>query len=225
MLNNKVISYLTLRKTIGILGILLPLVLAIGTIISKGELFIASSISKYYYTETRNILIAILSAVALFMFAYRGYDKKDRIAGKIAFVSALGIALFPTSPPQTFANMCQADNNIFTIIVIIHYISSISFFLVLAYFSHCLFTRTLNNDSKNHTLQKKKRNIIYKICAYIILGSLISIIIYSVFKCNLQFLHKNHFIFWLETISLFAFGTSWLVKGKFILKDKQEATL
>lgn len=220
MSNSKIISYLTLRKSIGILGISLPIILLFWTIITKGEFFIASSISKYYYTDSRNILVVIMSAVAFFMFAYRGYEKKDRIAGKVAFISALGIALFPTNPPQTFNEMCQADNHIFSFVVIIHYISSIVFFLVLAYFSLFLFTRTINNDIKNHTPQKKQRNIIYKVCAYIILASLLLLIVYVFFKCRFPILHKYHFIFWLETIALFAFGTSWLVKGQFILKDK-----
>lgn len=27
-------------------------------------------------------------------------------------------------------------------------------------------------------------------------------------------------VFWLETVALLAFGTSWLVKGELVLKDK-----
>jgi len=220
MSNNQVISYLSLRRSIGILGIALPIVVAIGSIIVKKEFYFEASISKYYYTDSRNIFVAILSAVALFMFAYRGYDRKDRIAGKIASISALGIALFPTNQPQFFSEMCQSNNHIFTFIVIIHYISAITFFIVLGYFSLFLFTRTTNNDTKNHTLQKKQRNIIYKVCGYIIWGSIALLIIYTIFKCKFPILHKYHFIFWIETLALFAFGASWLVKGKFILEDK-----
>lgn len=219
MKNNKVISYLTIRKSIGILGISLPFLLIIVTSIYRGEFFIASSISKFYYTASRNVLVGVFSAVAIFMFAYRGYDKKDRIAGKIAFFAAIGAAYFPTTTIN-YLQACETNVQIFTLRVVIHYISAITFFLVLIYFSLFLFTRTTNNDKNNYTKQKKQRNLVYKFCGYIILGSLILLIIYTIFKCQLPILHKYHIIFWLESIALFAFGTSWLVKGKFILDDK-----
>ena len=77
-------SYLALRKAVGWIGILLPFALMLGVIlIFKGEI-IQESISHYYHTEMRNVLVGALCAVALFMFFYTGYDKWDDWAGNVA---------------------------------------------------------------------------------------------------------------------------------------------
>jgi hypothetical protein len=69
------ISYLTLRKTIGWLGLLLPVVLFFGNYIIS---FVTeyenscnpfkSSISHYYYTRMGEIFTGTLCAVSLFLF-------------------------------------------------------------------------------------------------------------------------------------------------------------
>ena len=87
-------TVITLRRTIGILGIALPLIVAVGAVTLGNCSSIQRSISLYYNTVMRNVFVGILSATALFMFAYRGYDYRDRIAGIAAFVFALGIAFF-----------------------------------------------------------------------------------------------------------------------------------
>lgn len=52
-----VISYLTLRKTIGILGIFLPLTLVIGSILFGDCITIQQSISNYYHTNMRDVFV------------------------------------------------------------------------------------------------------------------------------------------------------------------------
>jgi hypothetical protein len=50
-----IISYLAMRRMIGILGVALPIVLVIGGFI-QDEIAIQPSISGYYYTNMRDIL-------------------------------------------------------------------------------------------------------------------------------------------------------------------------
>src|SRR6266540_6600402 len=92
-----VLSYLGLRKAIGIIGTALPFVLAFGKILLEGP-GIQSSISDYYHTGMRDIFVGSLCAIAVFLMSYRGYDRKDDIAGDLACVFALGVALFPIAP-------------------------------------------------------------------------------------------------------------------------------
>src|SRR5579859_3357286 len=92
-----VVSYLDLRKAVGIIGLALPFVLAFGDILLHG-LRIENSISSYYYTEMRNIFVGSLCAIAIFLMSYRGYDRRDAIAGNLAFVFAIGVAFIPTTP-------------------------------------------------------------------------------------------------------------------------------
>ena len=66
-----VLSYLSLRKAVGIIGFALPFVLASGKCLFQSP-GLQASISCYYYT--------------------------DKIAGILACVFAVGVAFFPTNP-------------------------------------------------------------------------------------------------------------------------------
>ncbi len=92
-----VLSYLGLRKAVGIIGFALPFVLAFGKILLQGP-GIQSSISGYYYTDMRNIFVGSLCAIGVFLMSTKGYDRRDEVAGILACVFAIGVALFPTTP-------------------------------------------------------------------------------------------------------------------------------
>ena len=121
-----VLSYLALRKAIGVLGIALPFVLALGGMLLDGP-GIQTTISNYYYTSMRNVFVGTLCAIGVFLLSYRGYDRRDDIAGDIACVFALGVAFFPTTPPVTPSGLQRLDG-------IIHLASAAAFFLTLSYF-------------------------------------------------------------------------------------------
>jgi hypothetical protein len=219
--NHLVVSFLTLRKSIGILGVALPFALMTGTIAAGACSEILGSVSEYYHTITRNIFVGFLSALSLFFFCYKGYDRSDNIAAKLASLFALGIAFFPTNidtafPPCTFAPLRNEN-----IIGSIHLFSAASFFLVLSYFSLFLFTKT---DQASPTPEKKKRNKVYKVCGWIMLSCLLILFVYFVFVPDHIYKSLQAFkpVFFLETICLIAFGTSWLTKGEALLSDKLE---
>ena len=75
-----------IRKLIGTLGLLLPIVLPI----AKGE-FLASISHYYYHTLSSLIFIIILSSFGLFLLSYRGY-KIDTSTEKISddFLTNIG---------------------------------------------------------------------------------------------------------------------------------------
>ncbi len=210
------ISYLTLRKAVGILGIFLPVVLAIGVYLFSNCSFIQDSISDYYYTIMGNLFVGTLCAVGLFLFSYKGYEQKDLIASRLACFFALCVAFFPTYGPEPPFVCNVLHRNSSSLSSTIHDVSAALFFLTLAYFSLFLFTKSSGHPTGN----KRKRNTIYKICGYTILASIVLLILY--FKIpGLQSRFKEYKpVFMLETISLWAFGFSWLTKGEFILKDK-----
>ena len=76
------ISYLRLRRIIGILGIALPIVLMVwGFALSGWSIDLQNSISDYYGLRTWDALFGILFAIAWFLFIYKGYETMDDIAG------------------------------------------------------------------------------------------------------------------------------------------------
>lgn len=199
-----VISYLTLRKIVGILGVSLPVVLAIGAaaIFHEG---IQYSISDYYYTGMGNVFVGMLWAIGIFLLSYKGYERKDDVAGDVACVCAIGVSLFPTSRPDAPLSIIGAA----------HLIFAAALFLTLAYFSLFLFTKT---DQAVPTLQKLQRNNVYRVCGIAILGCLLLIAIAALPALKGP-LHPYDPRFWLESIAIVAFGISWLTKGEAILAD------
>lgn len=214
----QIISYTILRRTLGILGVLLPIVLVIGAMVIGNCCEVQSSISNYYYTRMRNVFVGFLCAYSLFLWAYKGYPGNiwDNWLGNIACILGLGVAFLPTAVDETELTSCittLVDNGI---IGWLHLFCAASFFIVLAIYSIFIFTK----GSSSPTSQKKKRNRLYRICGYTMLVNILLMAIYVlVFRKIFPAWEKAAPVFWLEAIALWAFGISWLTKGEVFLTD------
>ncbi|UCH61872.1 MAG: DUF998 domain-containing protein [Fidelibacterota bacterium] len=209
--NNMVISYLTLRKAVGILGTALPFVLFLGALIIF-RTGVQSSISAYYHTGMGDVYVGTLCVIGLFLFSYKGYPPHDNLAGHLGCVFAVGTALFPAAPECSPTN-CEL------IIGYVHFSIAAFFFFTLIYFSIFLFTKT--DPDKPATKQKGQRNIVYKVCGYIMIICILLVGLYHFLPANVTSpLKKFHPVFWLEAAAIVAFGISWLIKGETLLKDK-----
>jgi len=197
----ELVSYWTLRKLVGVLGAFLPVFLVIGCFVYGGCTELEDSISDYYDTRVRDLFVGILFAIAWFFFAYRGYEPRDDMAGDLACVFMLGVALFPTTSEIPYIRA-------------IHFSSAAALFLVLAYFSLKLFTK----GDEPFTDEKKKRNKVYRACGVIMLVCIGMIFVYYVLLRD-SGLATVKPVFWLESVALAAFGVSWLTKGEMILSD------
>lgn len=217
-------SYLRIRKLIGTLGILLPV------LVYFFHKDLLASISHYYYTESSVFFIAILSAFGFFLISYRGYDKdpakdilSDNIITNISGFAVLIVVLIPTSCGGSASDLitntiCQTkyyplfghDNFILNTV---HLISAAVFLFTMGWMSVFRFTRT---DTK----EKKKAEIaIYKCCGYTVWACIGILLVQFVGERFGAKLHISRYdVFILETIAVTAFGFSWLVKGK-ALKD------
>lgn len=204
-----VVSYLGLRKAVGIIGCALPFVLAFGKILFQGP-GLQESISGYYYTDLRDVFVGSLCAIGVFLMSCRGYDRRDEIAGRFACVFAIGVTLFPTTP---YVGATSQDK----LIGALHLSLAALLFLTLAYFSLAQFTKT--GPDKDPTRQKRQRNIVYRVCGYTILVCIFLIVVVKLppVKTVVEPLTP---VFWLESLAVVAFGVAWLVKGETILKDQ-----
>jgi hypothetical protein len=205
-----IISYLTLRKTVGLLGVSLVPVMVIGSfiidhLINGQPATILTSVSAYYYSSMRNELEGIIFGIGMFLLCYNGYTRQDSIISKLAGFFGLCIALFPTSPSSE-----KGD-----VVSVIHYVTAGIFFALLAYMSVFLFTKT----SGNPTPQKLKRNRIYRICGIAMAVAVTGIPLDGINPIydKIGFLHPTLI---LELLALASFGISWLTKGEIWMKDK-----
>src|SRR3954471_7887019 len=68
-----VISYLGVRRAIGAVGLLLPVLLGpVGWLVFGIE--IQDNMSSYYHTLLRDVFVGALCTIGVFLFCYRGYD-------------------------------------------------------------------------------------------------------------------------------------------------------
>ena len=206
-----VFTYLEVRRTIGILGLLFPFILLIGALILF-QTGIQSSISNYYHTGMRDVFVGMLFVMGFFLFAYKGYERSDNIAGNLACIFAVGVALFPCTPDT-------GPTIIDHIIGYVHLAFAILFFLTLIYISLFLFTKT--NPDKPPTKRKLQRNTVYRICGYAMIVCIALIFVYLILPDPIaSFFEPLNPVYWLETFTVLAFGASWFTKGEAILKDE-----
>jgi hypothetical protein len=203
-----VLSYLALRRAVGVVALGLPFALAIPWWVLRH--IVEGSISDYYYTGMRNLFVGSLCAISMFMLCCRGYDRKDEIAGLFSSLCALCVAFLPTEPIPCFTPR-QHD------IGVAHYTFATLLFSTLAYFCLVLFKMTAEN--KKVTRKKLQRNRVYTVCGYVIIASMLLIALLRLLKveCLVGNLAPT---FCFESTALIAFGVAWLIKGETFLKDE-----
>lgn len=214
------ISYLAIRRAVGVLGIALPIVVSVGAVIFGNCHVLKDSISDYYYTIMGSTLTGILCAMALFMYSYNGFNKWDRVASALACIFALGVAFFPMNVDYRCVT-CNYCNVMYREVQpwrnIVHFGSATALFFDFGCMSLFLFTKS-NKPKNERGRRKNQRNIIYKTCGIIIFTTLAfaSLILLNIIPKTLI----PHSTLWVEIIMLWAFGFSWLVKGETLLKDR-----
>jgi hypothetical protein len=210
-----IVSYLTMRRAIGILGMILPLIVILGGFIQlPGE--VQPSISDYYYTNMRDFFVGLMCAVSLFLVTYKGYDNLDDAVTNLCGLFAFFIAAFPTCiihGDHARVGILQLPD---TVSMYVHLASAFLFFLLLALNSMFLFTKTTSADISD---AKRRRNFIYRLCGIVILASLFLLAIYVLFLQKTP-VAKALPVLVLEAVMLLAFGFSWLVKGDTLFRDR-----
>lgn len=200
---------------IGLLGIILSPLLIVISVSLEGCQIVQDAISTYYYTISRNVFVGTLCALALCLMVYRGYSAFDEWLANAAAFFALGVAFFPTS---VTAVDCIEQSVPGSIISTVHFISAALLFITFAVFSLFLFTKS---DKEKLSTRKKRENLIYRSCGIIIVICLVAIFVYMKFVEPL--FSELSPVFWLESIALWAFSISWLVKSKIIIPEAAES--
>lgn len=195
-------AYITYRRLIGFIGILLPFVLLVGVGVQE-------SISACYYTAMQDIFVGALITAGVFLTLYTIYSLADNIISTIAGITGITTALFPMKN-NLFQQVgfLQLPQNISGVI---HYISAGTFFLCLAVMAFFFFTKSVGGMTE----RKRIRNVIYRIS-----GIVIVLLILILAILGFAGIDMKNFTFIAETIMLLAFGVSWFIKGETILKDK-----
>lgn len=207
------INVVKLRKILGWLGALLPWIVAGLYMLFEVKAFVlpGSISATYYVASCITPFMVILGAASILLICYDGYDKQDSIVCTLAGIFGLCICLFPCA--ATGLPLVGTFQLPTIVSGWVHNISAIIFFALLAYNSYFLFTKS----SGEITPEKKKRNLIFKICGIGMLASFVLLIPLGLLGIS--------FATWLvEAIALMFFGISWLTKSQcytWLFKDKK----
>ena len=200
----KSIDTVRLRKWVGWLGMLLPIIVLMLCLMFQcvpGDHYFPDSISAtYYYAPTITPFMIILGSAGILLMCYRGYSPIDDVINTFTGIAAECICLFPCwngnyDVVGTFQIPVKVS-------MWIHNASAVIFFGLLAYNLIFLFTKSDGEMTKN----KKRRNIIYRVCGIGMVVSLLAIIVVSIFGIWAGT--------WLvEAVALFFFGIGYLTKA------------
>lgn len=242
---------------IGLIALLMPLVLySSGT---WGVCGYQSISHYYYSRLMGGVFVGSLCVIGAFLLAYRGETTQENRLASLAGLCALFVAFFPTEGAgceaesfvgRPFAEVSASESGTFSLSqppgnpgsffdmfvwsAEIHYASAAFLFGFLAWYSIFVFTRSSRKNKKSSgetTWQKKSRNSLYYASGVVIILSILAIGTNSLFGGDggLAGWEENRLTFWFETFALWAFGFSWMVKGRFffgVLADPGEkATL
>jgi heme A synthase len=198
-----ILSYLGMRELAGWVGFALPFAAALGNWPHALE----GSISAYNFTRMGAWFVGSLWVIGFFMVSARGYDKWDEIAGWLAGVFALGVALIPM-------NYCEVNSGWVMYRGWLHWTCAALLFIVLALMCLLLFTK----HAANPTPKKLRRNKFYVVCGWTMLVCIALIGVYSLLKhfdsSLAARLGRYKPVFWLESGSVLSFAIAWLVKGE-----------
>lgn len=224
--NDLVLSFLAVRRMLGLLGLFLPLSLLAIAIFTEEPLH--PSISEFYHGRGRDVFVGTLCAIGVFLWAYVGYPPArrgeaptDKQVSRVAALSILAVAFFPTGDTLAAAGSSMAECSVLQCVVgedlsrIIHYVSAAIFFSALAVFCLVLFRR---DGGEGADAEKRARNRIYAACGWTIVASVLALGLYGIIygfqdQAGKDRMGATRLVFILETIGIVAFALSWLTKG------------
>jgi hypothetical protein len=210
--NALVLSFMSIRRAIGISGILLPVLLGpIGFLVFGIEF--QDNMSSYYHTGLRDVFVGTLCAIGVFLFCYRGYDWIEHWTANVGCLSALGVALFPLDPNSD--PLYQR-----TVTGYLHTLSGGVFFLTLAFYSLYHFPSSAQGKHEIAP-HEAERNFIYRMSGIVILSSMIAMGIYIFLLPPdwKRYLNQYNFLFWAEWIAIWSFASAWLTKGRAMVAE------
>lgn len=187
-------SYLYLSLGMGLVAVMLPIAL-----IASGGYAGHFSISYFYHVSdvSRNILVGSLWAVGVFLFLFQGLSRWENWILNLAGIGAISVAMNPMPTEQ-----CAPGSA-----VTLHAASAIVFFLCLATVA-IAFSKT-RIQFIIHTPKRRRFKRAYDAAG-------IAMVAMPAAVAGIYFLGgrqcATHWIFWIETLGIFAFAAYWFVK-------------
>jgi hypothetical protein len=196
-------SYVFTRFAIGLLGVLLPpLLVLVEPALFDGLPAPRGSLSAYYYSGLREIFVGGLSAIGVFLVAYKFLDFSwESVLSSLAGAAAVVVAVFPTERPGDGVTATPFQVKLGEdVVTAIHYGAAVAFISLLV--PIVLFFSRSEGGRQN----RKWQGFHAVMAAVIVFGAAL-----AGFAGITGGPDKGVLIG--EWIAIWAFGASWLAKG------------
>lgn len=218
-------SYLLIRMSVGLMGIMLPGALIVGEyFFVRGGVDVRGSLSSYYHSPMSDLFVATLSITGFLLIMYRigEYRKPGFWFSLTAGVTVLGVVFFPTSRPGLTPDeaRCGATpepagcSSVQQYLhegptAVIHFTCAVVFILSLAVIAG-LFARENRALAKNNprlardaAVQRVCMVLILAAVGWVALGQWADLTIWKITP-----LYAG------EVLAVWAFGVSWLLASR-----------
>jgi hypothetical protein len=219
------------RAIIGIIGIVLPLVLIAGeAFFLRGGVHVRGSLSAYYHTSMRDFFVASLCVTGFFLATYMAGTKSlDFRLSLVAGLAVIGVVFFPTMRPHLLADAprcgvtpmpdgCSSIQQQLgeRLAASIHFTFAATFILSLAAMCFFVFAKGEKDRSKRPEMATKTWTAtVVSACGWVILGAVAWAIVGGLLNVTIWELTP---LYLAEVISVWAFGTAWLLKARDLWK-------
>ena len=203
-------SFLILRILVGLLGVALPFVLVLlDKIVFDGSPFPRGSLSAYYYSGMREVFVGTLSAIGVFLIAYKVAERNlDNTLSVVAGISALVIPVFPTQRPSHSGPLTPLQDLLGeSFVKEVHFTASVVFLVSLTLMSFFFGRR---EGARVHRPSKRSPRFwqwFHWACAGVMAAALVWMGVTAIVGGP----SRSTLIG--QAVAAWAFGASWLMKG------------
>ena len=199
-------SYLLIRTVVGAIGVLLPFVLwLVDALVLHGALTARGSLSAYYHSGARDLFVGALCITGCLLLTYLAAQPKtwDYWLSSLAGLAVLGVALLPTSRPPAYDGPATPLEQRWGEQNVAHVHAACAAVFILSLAALCFVfadrDRRYGGRPRLHTA-----------CGVAILVAVTWVALGSFVDLSIGWLTS---LYLGEVVSVWAFGTSWLVKG------------
>lgn len=187
-------TYFVLRMVIAGAAVALPLALLVWSGVDPRVEF-ADSLSAFYYTPARGLLVGTLVAIGVALVAYRGYTRGENRLLNAAGALAIVVALFPTQDPALPG---------LNAVTVIHSVAAVAFFVLAAlsiFFYGQQTVGSLTDPGRRRRYRAIYRLLVVLVLVFPVLALLVA-----------GWVDSPAALFAVEAAALYAFATFWMVK-------------
>ncbi|MDR2096022.1 MAG: DUF998 domain-containing protein [Treponema sp.] len=205
--------YKLIRANVGVSAMALPVLAICFGLLGDNQPHWYYSISATFYANSGPVMVGTLFSAAVFLICYGIINPYkywlDRLTALTAGIAFILIACFPCG--DTELERVGLLYLPVKVSAVIHNIVAVLGFISLAVMVAFCFTKTAET-----TKAKVRRNRVYRICAFIMVGVMILFALGAFTGLN----GRGPFILVYETLLLWATGIAWFTKAGLLFKDE-----